>query len=61
MMAAFNLDESQRLKQVLAAHHGVGTDLLMTVGIILGTPDETPLTDANKEALVCRKVSAATL
>ena len=60
IMAAFDPDESQRLRQVLAAHHGDGTLLLMTVGILLGTPDETPLTDANKEATVCSKVSAAT-
>ena len=58
IMAAFDPAESQRLRQVLAAHHGDGNDLLMTVGIILGTHDETPLTDANKEAIVCSKVAA---
>ena len=56
MMAAFDQAESQRLRQVLAAHHGDGQDLLMTVGIILGSADETPLTDVNKEATVCSKV-----
>ena len=58
-MAAFDPAESQRLRQVLAAHHGDGQDLLMSVGIILGSADETPLTDANKEATVCSKVLAA--
>lgn len=59
IMAAFDPDESQLLRQVLAAHHGNGTHLLMTVGILLGTPDDTPLTDANKEATVCSKGGAA--
>ena len=61
IMAAFDPDESQRLRQVLAAHHGDGTDLLMTVGLLLGTSDETPLTDANKEGVVCNKVGTVPL
>ena len=56
MMAAFDPAESQRLRQVLAAHHGDDQDLLMSVGIILGSEAKTSLTDANKEATVCSKV-----
>ena len=59
MMAAFDPAELERMRQVLAAHHGDSNDLLMTVGIILSSADETPLTDANREAVVCRKVQAA--
>ena len=59
MVAALDTAESQHLRQVLAAHHDDGQDLLMTVGIILGSADETPLTNANKEATVCSKVLAA--
>lgn len=54
--AACDPAESQCLRRVLAAHYDDGNDLLMNVGTILGSVDENLLTDANKEAVVCRKV-----
>lgn len=56
MMADFDPDEAQRLRQVLAAHHGDGSDLMLTAGSILGSSNETMVTDINKEDIVCQKV-----
>ena len=56
MMAAFDPEEAQRLRQMLAARHGDGTELLLTVGSVLCNDDETLLTDNNKD-IACRKVS----
>ena len=56
MMADFDPDVAQRLRQVLAAHHGDGSELMLTVGSMLGSSDETMVTDANKEEIICLKV-----
>ena len=56
MMTAFDPEEAQRLRQMLAARHGYGTELLLTVGSVLGNKDQTMLTDSNKEDVACRKV-----
>ncbi len=56
MMADFDPDEAQRLRQVLAAHHGDGSELMLTVGSMLSNGDETMVTDANKEKIICQKV-----
>ena len=56
MMADFDPDEAQRLRQVLAAHHGDGSELMLTVGSMLSNGDETMVTDANKENIICQKV-----
>lgn len=60
ILADFNPEEAQRLRQMLAACHGDGTELLLTVGIVLGNDDETMLTDNNKEDTACRKVNTCT-
>ena len=56
MLAGFDPEEAQRLRQMLAARHGDGTELLLTVGGVLGSDDETMLTDGNKEDIACCKV-----
>ena len=56
MVAAFDPEEALRLRQMLAARHGDGTELLMTVGSVLCNDDETSVTDDNKEDIACRKV-----
>ena len=56
MMADFDPDEAQRLRQVLAAHHGGGDQLMLSVGSMLGSEDERMVTDASKEEIVCQKV-----
>ena len=56
MMAAFDPTEAQRLRQMLAARHGDGTELLLTVGGVTGNEDENMLTDSNKEDVACHKV-----
>ncbi len=56
MMADFDPDEAQRLRQVLAAHHGEVSELMLTVGSMLGSSAETMVTDANKEDVICQKV-----
>ncbi len=58
MLADFDPEEAQRLRQVLAVHHGDGNELMLSVGSILGTPEATLVTDATKEGIVCRKVRA---
>ncbi len=58
MMADFDPEEAQRLRQVLAVHHGDGSELMLSVGSILGTPEATLVADATKEGDVCRKVRA---
>ena len=55
----FDLEEAQRLRQMLAARHGDGTDLLLTVGGVMGNEDETLLTDSNKLETACSKVSCS--
>ena len=57
MLADFDPEEAQRLRQTLAARHGDGTELLLTVGGVMGTDDDTMLTDANKEEIACYKVN----
>ena len=59
MLAGYDPEEAQRLRQMLAACHGDGTELLLTVGGVMGTNDETMLTDANKEDTACCKVLGA--
>lgn len=54
--AHFDPDEAQRLRQVLAAHHGDGSELMLTVGSMLSNDNETMVTDANKEETICQKV-----
>lgn len=49
-------NEAQRLRQALAAHHGDGSELMLTMGSMLGSSDETMVTDANKEEIICQKV-----
>lgn len=61
MMAEFDPDEAQRLRQVLSARHGDGSELMLTFGSIMGSEDETAVTDANKEDIVCRKVCKSDL
>ena len=56
MMADYDPDEAQRLRQMLAAHHGDGSELMLTVGSMLGNSDETMVTDANMEEIICQKV-----
>ena len=56
MLAGFNPEEAHHLRRTLAARHGDGTELLLTVGAVVGTEDETMLTDVNKEDTACRKV-----
>ena len=56
MMADYDPDEAQRLRQMLAAHHGDGSELMLTVGSMLGNSDETMVTDANKEEIICQEV-----
>ena len=57
MMAEFDIEEAQRLRQVLAAHHGDGSDLMLSAGSIMNTKDETLVSDANKDDVICRKVT----
>lgn len=57
MLAGFDPEEAQRLLQMLAARHGDGTELLLTVGNVIGDDDETMLTDGNREEVACRKVN----
>lgn len=58
MLADFDPEEAQRLRQVLAVHHGNGNELMLSVGSILGTSEATLVTDATKEGVVCCKVRA---
>ena len=41
MLAGFNPQEAHHLRQTLAARHGDGTELLLTVGAVVGIEDET--------------------
>ncbi len=59
MLASYDPAEAQRLRQLLAAEHGNGDELMMSVGTVLGTDDESMVTDANKNDVVCRKVHTA--
>ena len=59
LLASFDPAEAQRLRQLLAADHGDGDELMMSVGAVMGTDDESLVTDANKNDVVCRKVHAA--
>ena len=61
MLADFDPEEAQRLRQMLAARHGDGTELLLTVGNVMGNDDETMLTDGNKEDVACWKVNSSTV
>ena len=56
MLANFHPDEAQRLRQLLVADHGDGDELMMSVGAVMSTSDETMVTDSNKYVVVCRKV-----
>ena len=57
MLANYDPAEAQRLRQLLAANHGNGDELMMSVGSAMGSDDESMVTDANKNDVVCRKVS----
>ena len=56
MMANFDPAEAQRLRQLMAADHGNGDELMMSVGAVMDTDDDTMVTDSNKSEVVCRKV-----
>lgn len=56
MLASYNPAEAQRLRQLLAADHGDGDVLMMSVGAVLGVDDDSMVTDTNKSDVVCRKV-----
>ena len=56
MLANFDPAEAQRLRQLLAADHGDGDELMMSVGAVMGTDDDTMVTDTSKSEVVCRKV-----
>ena len=56
ILANFDPAEAQRLRQLLAADHGNGDELMMSVGSVMGSEDETLVTDANKTDVVCSKV-----
>ncbi|KAL0021165.1 hypothetical protein WJX77_006793 [Trebouxia sp. C0004] len=56
MLASYDPAEAQRLRQLLAADHGDGDELMMSVGFVMGTDDDGMVTDANKDDVVCRKV-----
>ena len=59
MLASYDPAEAQRLRQLLAADHGDGDELMMSVGSVMGNDDESMVTDANKNEVVCRKVHAS--
>ena len=59
MLASSIPAEAQRLRQLLAADHGDGDALMMSVGSMMRTDDESKVTDANKNDVVCRKVHTA--
>ncbi len=59
LLASYDPAEAQRLRQLLAADHGDGDELMMSVGSVMGTDDESLVTDANKNGMVCRKVHTA--
>ncbi len=59
LLASYDPAEAQRLRQLLAADHGDGDELMMSVGSVMGTDDESMVTDANKNDVVCRKVHTA--
>lgn len=56
MLANYDPAEAQLLRQLLAADHGNGNELMMSVGCVMGTSDESCVTDANKNDVVCHKV-----
>ncbi|DBA78659.1 TPA: hypothetical protein ACH3X1_008577 [Trebouxia sp. C0004] len=56
MLASYDPAEAQRLRQLLAADHGDGDELMMSVGFVMGTDDDGMVTDANKDDVVCRKI-----
>jgi len=58
MLASYDPAEAQRLRQLLAADYGNGNELMMSVGSVMGTDDESMVTDANKNDVVCHKVHA---
>ncbi len=59
MLASYDPAEAQRLRQLLAADHGDGDELMMSIGSVMGTDDESMVTDANKNDVVCSKVHTA--
>lgn len=61
MLAGFDPEEAHRLRQMLAACHGDGSKLMLTIGMVMGTDDETMLTDGNKEDVaLCKVIIVAT-
>ena len=52
MLASYDPAEAQRLRQLLAADYGNGDELMMSVGSVMGTDDESMVTDANKNDVV---------
>ena len=56
MLSEYDPEEADRLKQLLALRHGTGEELLVSVGSVLGSTDESLVTDANKEDLARQKV-----
>ena len=56
MLANFDPAEAQWLRQLLSADHGDGSEVMMSVGAVMGNGDESMVTDANKNDVACRKV-----
>lgn len=56
MLSDYDPDEANRLRQLLALRHGNGEELLVSVGSVLGSDEESLVTDANKEDLARQKV-----